>query len=64
MPFQECYMKCREEFLVNSDLTLRTQLTEFRDHKLLRTRKGPDGVEHLFLVVENSVLSQFLEQEE
>lgn len=25
--------------MVNSDLTLRTQLTEFRDHKLIRTRK-------------------------
>lgn len=24
---------------MNSDLTLRTQLTEFRDHKLIRTRK-------------------------
>lgn len=24
---------------MNSDLTLRTQLTEFKDHKLIRTRK-------------------------
>ena len=24
---------------MNSDITLRTQLTEFRDHKLIRTKK-------------------------
>lgn len=39
MSFQDFYQRCREAFLVNSDLTLRTQLTEFRDHKLIRTRK-------------------------
>jgi len=35
----ELYLKCREAFLVNSDLTLRTQLTEFKDHKLIKTKK-------------------------
>ena len=39
LSFQDFYQRCREAFLVNSDLTLRTQLTEFRDHKLIRTRK-------------------------
>ena len=33
------YQKCREAFLVNSELTLRAQLTEFRDHKLIRSKK-------------------------
>lgn len=37
--FQDFYQQCREAFLVNSDLTLRAQLTEFRDHKLIRTKK-------------------------
>lgn len=41
LSFQDFYQRCREAFLVNSDLTLRTQLTEFRDHKLIRTRKVP-----------------------
>ena len=27
---------CRKAFLVNADLALRAQLTEFRDHKLIR----------------------------
>uniref|UniRef100_A0A3P9M0R6 Origin recognition complex subunit 2 n=1 Tax=Oryzias latipes TaxID=8090 RepID=A0A3P9M0R6_ORYLA len=62
--FQDFYQRCREAFLVNSDLTLRTQLTEFRDHKLIRTRKGADGVEYLTVAVDASTLMDFLENEE
>ncbi len=39
LAFADLYQRCREAFLVNSDLTLRSQLTEFRDHKLIRTKK-------------------------
>ena len=63
-PFHDCYMQCRERFLVNSELTLRTQLTEFRDHKLVRCRHGNDGVEYLLVPVDNSTLIEFLEEEE
>jgi len=62
--FQDFYQQCREAFLVNSDLTLRAQLTEFRDHKLIRTKKGTDGVEYLLIPVDNGTLSDFLEKEE
>ena len=41
LAFPDLYRKCREAFLVNSDLTLRSQLTEFKDHKLLKFRKVP-----------------------
>ncbi|XP_058491870.1 origin recognition complex subunit 2 isoform X1 [Solea solea] len=64
LSFQDFYQRCREAFLVNSDLTLRTQLTEFRDHKLIRTRKGADGVECLSVAVDSSTLMDFLENEE
>ncbi|XP_028987068.1 origin recognition complex subunit 2 [Betta splendens] len=64
LSFQDFYQRCREAFLVNSDLTLRTQLTEFRDHKLIRTRKGADGVEYLLVAVDASTLIDFLENEE
>ncbi|XP_069851885.1 origin recognition complex subunit 2 [Dipodomys merriami] len=64
LPFQDFYQQCREAFLVNSDLTLRAQLTEFRDHKLIRTKKGTDGVEYLFIPVDNATLTDFLEKEE
>ncbi|XP_054888805.1 origin recognition complex subunit 2 isoform X2 [Poeciliopsis prolifica] len=63
LSFQEFYQRCREAFLVNSDLTLRTQLTEFRDHKLIRTRKGADGVEYLIVAVETHTLIDFVENE-
>uniref|UniRef100_A0A8D1ZI14 Origin recognition complex subunit 2 n=2 Tax=Sus scrofa TaxID=9823 RepID=A0A8D1ZI14_PIG len=64
LPFQDFYQQCREAFLVNSDLTLRAQLTEFRDHKLLRTKKGGDGVEYLLIPVDNGTLTDFLAKEE
>ncbi|KAM9459207.1 origin recognition complex subunit 2 isoform 2-T2 [Salvelinus alpinus] len=63
LSFQDFYQRCREAFLVNSDLTLRTQLTEFRDHKLIRTRKGADGVEYLLVAVDTKTLTDFLEKE-
>lgn len=43
LSFQDFYQQCREAFLVNSDLTLRAQLTEFRDHKLIRTKRVSPG---------------------
>ncbi|KAK2496711.1 hypothetical protein MC885_008095 [Smutsia gigantea] len=64
LSFQDFYQQCREAFLVNSDMTLRAQLTEFRDHKLLRTKKGTDGVEYLLIPVDNGTLTYFLEKEE
>ena len=62
LSFGECYRRCRERFLVNSDLTLRAQLTEFRDHKLVRSTKGSDGVEYLSIPVDDATLSQFLDE--
>lgn len=64
LSFQDFYQQCREAFLVNSDLTLRAQLTEFRDHKLIRTKKGTDGVEYLVIPVDSGTLTDFLEKEE
>lgn len=64
MSFQEMYQKCREAFLVNSDLTLRAQLTEFRDHKLIRSKKSLDGMELLSIPLDNSTLLEFQQQEE
>uniref|UniRef100_A0A8C8VRJ2 Origin recognition complex subunit 2 n=1 Tax=Pelusios castaneus TaxID=367368 RepID=A0A8C8VRJ2_9SAUR len=64
LSFQDFYQQCREAFLVNSDLTLRAQLTEFRDHKLIRTKRGTDGVEYLFIPIDNGILTDFLEKEE
>ncbi|XP_070174874.1 origin recognition complex subunit 2-like isoform X2 [Littorina saxatilis] len=64
MSFQDLYVKCRESFLVNSDQTLRAQLVEFMDHKLIRAKKNYDGVEHLMIPIESPALKEFLEQGE
>ncbi|TRY82661.1 hypothetical protein DNTS_032597 [Danionella cerebrum] len=64
LSFQDFYQRCRESFLVNSDITLRSQLTEFKDHKLIRAKKGADGVEYLLIPVDNTTLSDFLEKNE
>ncbi|KAM5152879.1 origin recognition complex subunit 2 isoform 2-T2 [Mantella aurantiaca] len=64
LSFQDFYQQCREAFLVNSDLTLRAQLTEFRDHKLIRTKKGADGVEYLIIPLDLGTLTDFLEMED
>ncbi len=63
LAFSELYQRCREAFLVNSDLTLRAQLTEFKDHKLVNLKKGPDGVEYLTIPLSNATLKEFLEEE-
>ncbi|KAL6264099.1 hypothetical protein P5V15_004177 [Pogonomyrmex californicus] len=62
MPFKDLYRAAREQFLVSSDLTLRAQLTEFIDHKLVRTKRTVDGAEHLIIPLDKTVLIQFIEQ--
>ncbi|KAL5964335.1 Origin recognition complex subunit 2, partial [Taenia solium] len=36
MPLEELYWRCRDAFLTNTEVTLRAQLTEFKDHKLIK----------------------------
>ncbi|XP_039304147.1 origin recognition complex subunit 2 isoform X2 [Solenopsis invicta] len=62
MLFKDLYRAAREQFLVSSDLALRAQLTEFIDHKLLRTKRTVDGAEHLIIPLDKNLLKQFLEQ--
>ncbi|XP_014469777.1 PREDICTED: origin recognition complex subunit 2 [Dinoponera quadriceps] len=62
MSFRDLYQVAREQFLVSSDLALRAQLTEFIDHKLIRTKRNVDGAEHLTIPLDKGLLKQFLEQ--
>lgn len=64
MPFKDLYWSARESLLVSSDLALRSQLTEFLDHKLVRQRRSPDGSELLLVPIDSTVLQHFLEQVE
>lgn len=63
LPFKDLYSKSREQFLVSSDLALRAQLTEFLDHKLVKMKRSYDGSENLVIPIDNSLLQQFLEQQ-
>ncbi|XP_043495829.1 origin recognition complex subunit 2 isoform X4 [Polistes fuscatus] len=62
MAFKDLYRIARENFLVSTDLALRAQLTEFIDHKLVRTKRNKDGTECLTIPLSNNLLKQFLEQ--
>lgn len=64
MPFKELYSRCREEFLVSSDVALRSQLTEFIDHHLVKMRRTADGIENLVIPLDGGLLEQFLELQE
>jgi len=59
--FSDCYSLCREEFLVTSELTLRAQISEFKDHKLLKCKKGADGGEVIVVCIDKSIAQKFIE---
>jgi len=63
MSFAELYRKCREKFIVNSEINLRAHLTEFLDHKLLLMKKSLDGSDFLVVPLAKNVLEEYLEQE-
>ncbi|XP_046741225.1 origin recognition complex subunit 2 [Diprion similis] len=64
MLFKDLYSSAREAFLVSSDTALRAQLTEFIDHKLVRSKRNYDGAEYLSIPLDNALLKQFLDQQE
>lgn len=64
MPFKDLYSRCRESLLVSSDMALRSQLTEFKDHKLVKQNRTSDGTEHLIIPLDSDVLQQFLDHQE
>lgn len=64
MPLDDLYQRCREGFFVNSDLTLRAQLIEFRDHKLIKSKQSYDGIEHLLIPIDSPTLTEFVEQQD
>ena len=69
LSYKDYFEKCREQFLVNNEITMRTQLTEFRDHKVIITKKprsgsGGDGGIYFTIPVGVSLLAQILEEME
>ncbi|GBM77351.1 Origin recognition complex subunit 2 [Araneus ventricosus] len=59
--FHEWYQECRDAFLVTSEVTMQAQLSEFKNHKLLSSRKSVEGCELWYIPVDAVTLEQFLE---
>ncbi|KAJ3183432.1 Origin recognition complex subunit 2 [Geranomyces variabilis] len=55
------YRLAREGFYVANEMTFRTQLTEFRDHCIVKSRKGTDGEDVMYVPIDNAVLEGILE---
>merc|ERR1712226_1619786 len=49
MPIDNLYAVSREHFLVSSQVTLNSHLTEFKDHELVKTRRRNDGQDCLYI---------------
>lgn len=61
MAYNALFKKCQENFLVSNAVTFRTQLTEFRDHRIVQSKKGADGVEILYIPLSANVLEGILD---
>lgn len=60
LTYNSFYEKCRDAFLVNSELTMRSQLTEFKDHKIILFKNGKDGG-YFFIPATTTMLQQIVE---
>lgn len=62
MPVSSLYTKCRERFLVSSQVTLNSHLTEFKDHDLVKIRKHSDGQDCLHIPLVSDALEKLLQE--
>jgi hypothetical protein len=62
VPFSKLYYECREKFIVSNELTLRAQLTEFIDHKLIRLKTESDGSEAIYLLIDDNNLKLYIDE--
>lgn len=60
LAFWELYRSCRDEFLVSSEAALHSQLVEFKDHRLVTTKRSHDGTEFLLITLDVDTLKEFL----
>nr|XP_009787181.1 PREDICTED: origin recognition complex subunit 2-like isoform X1 [Nicotiana sylvestris] len=60
MPINNLYTTCRERFLVSSQVTLNSHLTEFKDHELIKTKRNSDGQDCLYIPLTNEALQKLI----
>ncbi|KAM7540035.1 hypothetical protein Aperf_G00000027048 [Anoplocephala perfoliata] len=64
MPLEELYWRCRDAFLATSEVALRAQLTEFKDHKFIKFSRDANGTEMVSIPLNQANLVQVLENME
>ncbi|XP_078445405.1 origin recognition complex second largest subunit 2 [Wolffia australiana] len=62
MPGITLYETCREKFLVSSQVTLKSHLTEFKDHDLVKVRRNAEGQECYHLALAADALEKVLQE--
>ncbi|KAJ6703916.1 ORIGIN RECOGNITION COMPLEX SUBUNIT 2 [Salix viminalis] len=62
MPVDALYTIARERFLVSSQVTLNSHLTEFKDHELVKTRRHSDGQDCLHIPLAADALEKLLSE--
>ena len=60
LPFAVLYRICREQYLVNSEITLKAQLIEFKDHSIMKMKKSSDGTPVVHLLISLELAQTFL----
>lgn len=60
MTVETLYNMARERFLCSSEDTLRAHIREFRDHELLRVRRGPNGQDIVSIAMDAEATRQVL----
>ncbi|KAJ4704720.1 Origin recognition complex, subunit 2 [Melia azedarach] len=62
MPVDNLYASARERFLVSSQVTLNSHLTEFKDHELVKMRRHSDGQDCLCIPLASEALEKLLSE--
>ncbi|KAF8406336.1 hypothetical protein HHK36_008423 [Tetracentron sinense] len=62
IPVNDLYNICRERFLVSSQVTLNSHLTEFKDHELIKTRRRADGQDCIYIPLKSEALEKILQE--
>ncbi|CAI2338429.1 unnamed protein product [Caenorhabditis sp. 36 PRJEB53466] len=59
--FWDLFNAAKDDFIASTDAALRTQLVEFKDHRVLKWTRGDDGNDQLSGMVELKLVTEFLE---
>nr|XP_043637615.1 origin of replication complex subunit 2 [Erigeron canadensis] len=62
MPIDVLFTSCRERFLVSSQVTLNSHLTEFKDHELVKVKRHSEGQDCLHIPLSKDALEKLVQE--